>query len=202
MWASAPTCADIPQKAEPFCGNPVSIPFGATELPQAKVLPLAKRLCGASAVPPAAGPREGQLHSGGRPRRAYSSVSASSSSRTSASSSGSSSAGADAGLMSIFQPSAWPPAGRSGPPRKRQGLFAGTLFPSRLGQLNCPKPRFCPRQNACAAQAPSRLRRVPGRASSTQEAAPAGLIPRSRPRRPAGRPLRPPAPRQRGRTRA
>ena len=32
--------------------------------------------------------------------------------------------------------------------------------------------------------------------------APAGLIPRSRPRRPAGRPLRPPAPRQRGRTRA
>ena len=39
-------------------------------------------------------------------------------------------------------------------------------------------------------------------ASPTQEAAPAWLIPRSRPRRPAGRPLRPPAPRRRGRTRA
>ena len=32
--------------------------------------------------------------------------------------------------------------------RKRRSLFAGTLFPSRLGQLNCPKLRFCLRQNA------------------------------------------------------
>ena len=202
MWASAPTCADIPQKAGPFCGNPVSIPFGATELPQTKVLPSAKPLCGAGAVPPTAGPREGQPHSGGHPRRAYSSVSASSCSRTSASSSGSSSEGADTGLMSIFQPVSLAASRAFWPAPQKAGPFAGTLFPSRLGQLNCPKPRFCPRQNPCAAQAPSRLRRVPGRASPTQEAAPAGLIPRSRPRRPAGRPLRPPAPHRRGRTRA
>ena len=110
-----------PQKVGLFAGTAVSIPFGATELPQTRFCPR-QNACAGSAVPPAAGPREGQPHSGGRPRRAYSSVSASSSSRTSfSSSSGSSSAGADAGLISISSPSAWPPAGRSGPPCRWPG---------------------------------------------------------------------------------